>query len=717
MNMNMNILIKKTELYSALLWVLLIVGGTGVSAASEVDKVDKLDQILIRAQKNLNIHKDHAATPIQVLNEKEIRKKNHSNLNELVDSQPGVDVQDYCVSCGATRLSINGMRGEHTSILTDGIPLFSSISSVYGVDSISTLSIQEIEVLRGSGSALIFPESIGGSLNLITINPLQTGGRVGYQHSTHANQAGEFVYSLVHPGIKYTLGADFDRQNNWDEDQNNIAEVPSRNRSSFFAKIQKETVNLKWNTRASYSTLSIMGGSTEEIRLRAPVTLVALPSDFQDGDVRLPYQGNPNKIAEYIEVDRADLHTQLKYSVSDNAEIETNLGTAYYAQDSFYSHAFDYSNQSSIFYGDIKWNKVHTENIFTTLGLSHRREYLRSESEVMYTPPNPLPKDDFDFYSLAAFAQMDWHITETLEISNALRVDQLSINRLYGDRLSKNVLAPRMNIKYSPKESHTHYLTYGMGYRMPLSFTESAHGSYDGFIVETDDLEISHSFLYMFSINEENYYFTPSLHYTLLKNMAYDYAPDIAHSAPVAFVNDPKDHHILVAEVLAGYKPNENWLLEFSYETFQYDTDYKRKLPVAAIENRLGFKSSYQWPKLRWDVTASYVLPRNLKQYGSYDEYYNVYIDDIFVCSPACARSAKNTTAPAFLYLQTALTYMQQQWEFTLGVNNILDETQVRKGDSPAMWHFHDGHAHFDNRNAWGLNRGREGYLKVSYTF
>ncbi len=708
-------LFSKRNLNFLLLCVLAVGFASSTALAhkdpSDTTSPERLDKILIQSDQTLNFHKDHSVTPIQGISEKEIRKKNHGNLNELVKNQAGIDVQDYCVNCGAKRLTINGLKGEHTTILTDGIPLVSSVSSVYGTDTMSTLLIQEVEVRRGSGSALIYPDSIGGTLNLITKTPLQTGGFVSYQHSTHNNFRGEALYSHVTSKFKTSYGGDLDWQRYWDTDNNNVSESPTRHRLSTFVKTQYQvSPDLQLSLRASYSHVDVFGGSTEEVRLKRPITLQADETDFVGGDVRRRYTGDPAKITDYLQIDRADLHAQAKYTVSETSELEANLGGAIYLQEAIYSHAFDYNNTNPILYGDVKWHKVLNEDLFTSVGASLRQESLRSESLIMYDT-NGLPKDDFDYTTASTFAQMDWHISEHFEVSSALRLDNHYIHRHEGTKLNEVSLSPRLNAKYSPTENVSHYLSYGMGHRMPLSFTEAAHGTYDGFIINTNKLERAHSFIYMLSFNYEDYYFTPSAHYTLLQNMAYDDEPEIAHTTPITFLNNDQDNHIFVLETLAGYKPHHDWLLELSFESFNYDRDYKSKLPAAAIEHRIGFKSSYECGNFRWYFNANYILPRSLKPYAQYDEFYNVY-DGVFGAS-----SPKKLKAPGFLSLQTSMSYTYNQWDFTLGVDNLLNETQLRHKDGPAVWHFHDGHAHFDNRHAWGLNRGREAYLKVAYTF
>src|SRR5690606_10358644 len=103
---------------------------------------------------------------------KKFNEPQRQTLSDLVRDQIGVETQTYCANCGAKRLTINGLKGEHTSILIDGLPLHSAISSFYGVETVPVNGIQEINVMRGAGASLTNPEAIGGTLDIITVDPL-----------------------------------------------------------------------------------------------------------------------------------------------------------------------------------------------------------------------------------------------------------------------------------------------------------------------------------------------------------------------------------------------------------------------------------------------------------------------------------------------------------------------------------------------------------------
>lgn len=648
---------------------------------------------------------------VQVLDKKRIDQSNASSLNEAVDRMAGIDSQDYCVNCGAKRISINGLRGDHTSVLIDGIPLYSAVTSVYGFDAIPMQSVEEIEVRRGAGSALINPEAIGGSINILSRIPTETKSRASLLLGDHRTQNLELSHDHIFKDYKLSVGFEKSQQDFWDADHNHFAESPFKNRTSAFLK---QTFSLsekmQWDTRLSYSDMEIFGGHTSQIKLRSAVPTQASDTDFEGGDVRSRFIGDPEKISEYVSVQRLDAASKLTTILDDNNFIEWNLAAATYNQESFYMHGFDYATKDITTYTDIRWNHVLSDDQMLLLGTSYRYEFLRSKSQVMYDT-NGVSKDNFDYYSTALFAQHDWIFNNGIELSTALRYEKLQNKWQELGRLNRDVVSPRLLMKWQHDDHLSQQLALGQGYRMPLTSIESAHGAYDGFVVDINELEKSQSLLYSVSYNTPDYYITPSVHYTKLENMSYPLEADVAHTDPLRFVNDSETHDIYVYDLLTGYKPNINWLLEVGYEKFQYPNSYKMKLPTAAIEERVNLRSEFEKNNYLFIINGSWIGKRNLSRYYQYDSHYNIS-DGLLGVS-----DLKRQKAPEFWQWDISLSKKIKTSELTLGVQNLFDYTQTGVGDSPAMWHLHGAHTHLDNRHVWGPNRGREVYVKVASEF
>jgi outer membrane receptor protein involved in Fe transport len=151
--------------------------------------------------------------------------------------------------------------------------------------------------------------------------------------------------------------------------------------------------------------------------------------------------------------------------------------------------------------------------------------------------------------------------------------------------------------------------------------------------------------------------------------------------------------------------------LETGIERFQYQEDYKRKLPTAAIEERVTLRAEYEKDSTTAILTGVWVGARNIGSYANYNEHYNIDQGVFGV------QDIKRQRSPSFWVWNASVRQKIRHVDVTIGIDNIFNYTQARRGDSPAMWHLHGNHTHFDNLHVWGPNRGREVYLRLSTLF
>lgn len=702
---------KQIPLQSNHFFLALLLAASVVYSQTHLENTQLPDIIVNSEGKSLAPQRNSTVEKVDVLKKDRIDQSSSVTLNDAVDRMQGIDSQDYCVNCGAKRISINGLRGDHTSVLIDGIPLFSAVSSVYGFDAIAMQSVEEIEVRRGTGSALLNPEAIGGSINILTINPKETKSRASFLLGDHNTRTLELSHDHVFDSYKLSFGVERSQQEFWDVDKNGFAESPFKERTSAYLKqILTLSEESQWETRLGFSDMEIIGGNTSHLKLNKAISVQSSDTDFDGGDVRKNYVGNLEKISEYVRVKRSEATSKLTTILDNNNSIEWNLAGAVYDQESYYMHGFDYSTVDTTIYTDFRWNHSLTDSQILQLGSSYRYEYLRSSSQVMYET-NGVAKDNFDYRAYSVFAQHDWVLPFGLDISSALRLENLQSDWSELGKINRDVVSPRILFKWQHTDHLSQQLAYGQGYRMPLTSIESAHGAYDGFIVDIKELEKSHSVLYSVSYNTPHYYITPSVHFTQLENMSYPLEPDVSHSGPLRFVNDSKIHDLYVYDVLLGLRPVDNWLLETGYESFQYPSEYKLKLPTAAVEKRISLRSEYESQQYTFIINGSWIGARDLSQFYEYADHYNVS-DGLLGVS-----DQKRLRAPDYWQWDASLSKKINTYEVTLGVQNIFDFTQTGENDSPAMWHLHGSHTHLDNRHVWGPNRGREIYFKLTAQF
>ena len=136
-------------------------------------------EVVVEIDRNSVIRKETPSL-VNILNSKLFERTNAATLADGLSFQPGVRVEDGCQNCGFAQVRINGLDGHYSQILLDSRPLFSALNGVYGLEQIPANMIERVEVIRGGGSALFGASAIGGTINIITKEPLRDWAEIGH---------------------------------------------------------------------------------------------------------------------------------------------------------------------------------------------------------------------------------------------------------------------------------------------------------------------------------------------------------------------------------------------------------------------------------------------------------------------------------------------------------------------------------------------------------
>lgn len=688
-----------------------------------------IPEILIEAQKSLEGSRldDMRTFKSEKVSKDKFSDSTRKSIADLVKDQIGVDTQTYCANCGAKRLTINGLKGEHTSILVDGIPLHSAISSFYGVDTVPINGLKDVLVMRGAGASLSNPEAIGGTLNLITVDPFEVENK--FQTSLGLNdeangqsQNHNFLFGFQNEDKNFGIafGGQFFRDETWDEDNNLVSELPQREGKSFLIKPRFKKNKLDTSVRFGYSDLTILGGFADPQKPSVVRPLAAGESDFVGGDINGRYIGDPFKITDWINLTRYETTVNSTYYLSGQTTLDFKGGYARQEQKAIYQHGFDYTNIDNLFVGDISGTTTIGSGIIAKAGLFLKDQRMRSDSQQLFeqyapTDSRDISKDSFNYLSTAAYTEVT-KLFEKFEVNVALRADKISMDWLeLSNEIDEWVLAPRLQLSHFINEHLTQRFSYGLGYRAPLTFFESQHGNEEnGYEVDINELEKAHSLVYSLSLNTPNYYVTGGVHYTSLKNMAFGFEE---FNQPIKYRSSPGRYDILVTDLLVGYKPKEWWLIEGTVEFFNYQEAYKRKLPTAAIEERFQLRSAIEQERWSHKINLQVVPGRDLSAYGRYYDHY-VKRDQSFEPLLNSSLPKKRQRSPRYALIDTSFSYkVTPKSTLSLTINNLFDYTQTGDGDSPSTWHWHFNHAHYDGLHTWGPNAGRQFVLGYEQRF
>jgi outer membrane receptor for ferrienterochelin and colicin len=644
----------------------------------------------------------------EVIDAQDMKDRQAGTLYEAVKDQPGITVNTECSMCGIKRVQINGMKGEHTTVLVDGVPIHSVVSSYYGMDALATAGVSRIEVARGAGASLLAPEAIGGTLNIILDKPTRTGfttdlagGTLDYRRYSVVGTA------LTDDGKLGLLGiGQYDNIDQEDADDNKVNEAPRvENYSLTFKAFYDITSDDQFQFRVTKIKSDVHGGymsdNYEAVRQD--------PGDpaFEGGDVRNKYTGAKLGTCEYITTEREELTGQWLHRFNDRLNMVAIASYAHHGQDSVYE-GFDYHNKVPTYYGSFKLNYALGKHLITT-GVSGRYEELRSDSVQVEADPELVP-DDYDYSDYAVFIQDTWRISPSMELIAAVRVDKITVDwtaqTAEDNEIDLWMVAPRLHFRWNHTPQLASRVSLGRGYRSPLTFFESEHGLLeDGFNVDIDELEKSWSAGYSLSYEGKRLSVTGSLHYTIAEDLAYIDADN--YDRPT-LVNSQDDGEVWAFDVVSSYKLT-SWLsVGASYEQYIMSDDYKKTFGIAPIEQRIGLFANLRHEGWNFVTYFYWIGSRDLEDYGY--EAWNAMNPETGELS-----AEKDTDAPSYFTVDMKLEKeLGQHFALYVGVKNLFDYTQAGDEDSPLMW---DADGGYDVGYIYGPLRGRLIYAGLKVTF
>ncbi|WDE05586.1 TonB-dependent receptor [Thalassomonas viridans] len=644
----------------------------------------------------------------EVLDQAMIDNKNALSLTEAIQDEPGVRVSNECSMCGVKRVMLNGMKGEHTTILVDDLPTHTLISGFYAVDAIATTGVDRIEIARGAGASLIAPEAIGGTINIITKDAYENAASFDYAKGSHDFTAFKGSATGVSEDGKtgITLIAQYDKQDQEDHDNNGVSEAPFQENQSYTARISHDFNDYNnVQLRISKVNSEVFGGPmigelTNSIGA-ALSSFDGVDSEqlFADNDVRKAFIGKPWETTEWIKTSRDEAYVKWLTEQNEDLTSEFAVSWAKHEQDSFYE-GIDYYADDKMLYLRGKFDYFLNDRHFLSLGMDSRQEEMRSETKAL-SGVDAYVSDSFDYNTYGLFIQDVWTPSNNLEISLALRVDKVEADFIDpqkpGTEIDETIFAPRIDVRFFHSQALTSRLSAGRGYRAPLSFFETDHGILDaelGYQIDVQELERSMSYNYSLSYEGEALTATLSAATSEVEHLAE--LSETRDGVPV-LTQLEETARVTTLDLVAGYQATENLLVNLSLERFIYDSAFKSSYAIAPIENRIGMDINWTWHALEVNFSTTWFGSRDLRDYG--------YEGTNVLNNPA---TAKPLDAGSFSTSNIKLKYqLTDHAAVYAGVSNLFEYTQIDEGDTPL---FFDAAGGYDVAYIYGPLHGREFY-------
>lgn len=133
------------------------------------------EEITVYATRN-DVRIQDAPVRVEVLQREEIEEKMLMTPGDIVmmlNEMGGMRVQTTSPSLGASSVRMQGMRGRYTRFLSDGLPLFGQQGAGLGLLQIPPMDLGQVEVIKGTASALYGAGAMAGVVNLLSRRPKQ----------------------------------------------------------------------------------------------------------------------------------------------------------------------------------------------------------------------------------------------------------------------------------------------------------------------------------------------------------------------------------------------------------------------------------------------------------------------------------------------------------------------------------------------------------------
>ncbi len=117
------------------------------------------------------VNRIESPVPVEVYTPAFFKKNPTPSIFDALQNVNGVRPQINCNICNTGDIHINGLEGPYTMVMIDGMPIVSSLSTVYGLSGIPNSLVERIEIVKGPASSLYGSEAVGGLINIITKKP------------------------------------------------------------------------------------------------------------------------------------------------------------------------------------------------------------------------------------------------------------------------------------------------------------------------------------------------------------------------------------------------------------------------------------------------------------------------------------------------------------------------------------------------------------------
>ncbi|MBJ2187967.1 MAG: TonB-dependent receptor [Muribaculaceae bacterium] len=412
-----------------------------------------LDQVVVTSSKS-EIKRRESPSLVSVVPGKIFDRIGACSLADGLDFQPGVRVENDCQNCGFTQVRINGLDGHYSQILMNSRPVFSALTGVYGLEQIPANMIDRVEVMRGGGSALFGSSAVGGTINIITKDPMVNSAQIAHT-ITSIGPSGSFDNNTT---LNASVVTDNSKAGIFLYGQSRYRDGYDHNGDGFteIAQLKTQTVGARTFLRPSDITrLSLEYHNTHEYRrggdqLDEPphMAMIAEQAEHNIHSAEATFDIWPRNHRDHVSIFSAMQNTRRQSYYGSDMDPDAYGRTAdiVVMAGSQWTHPIDrflFMPSELVAGVEYSYNRLHD----VTVGYDH--DILQK------------------VHIYSGYLQNEWRNKQWGFLVGA-RLDKHSL-------IHNPIVSPRVNIRYNPSDEFNFRASYSTGFRSPQAYDEDFH--------------------------------------------------------------------------------------------------------------------------------------------------------------------------------------------------------------------------------------------------
>jgi len=399
----------------------------------------EMDVIVVQATRSKRRVQDETIR-VEVLSEEEIAEKllmRPGNISMMLNETGGLRVQVTSPALGSANVRIHGMRGRYTQLLADGLPLYGGQASSLGLLQVPPSDLGQVEIIKGSSSALYGGQALGGVINLVSKRPRSGAeGEIILNATTrNAQDVSAYAAGLLKDNWSGSVMTNYNRQTEQDLDDDDWIDMPFYDRQSLRPRLFYDGPD----GTSAYLTL----GAMLEERRGGTIAGATLPT------------GEP--FPQLQDTARMDAGLVVDRPVSNWGRAQVRASGMRQIHDHTFGEVLEEDRHETMLIeaslaGDL------TQSSWIA-GLAYQADSYQS---------NTFPAFDYRYKAPAVFAQLDHDLTDTIALTGSARWDD---HNQYGDQFS-----PRLSVIYRPGP-WTIRTSWGRGFYAPTPFVEGTEAA------------------------------------------------------------------------------------------------------------------------------------------------------------------------------------------------------------------------------------------------